>query len=153
MTSTSAISGATPNWDVSQLGQGSTSATSGSSATSDKDMFLKLLVTQLKYQDPMNPADANQFLSQNAQFTTVEKLTELAKTAADSALATRMSTAGSFVGQTVEYIDDAGTLAHQKVSSARLSDSGGIDLTLADGSTLSYTAVRGFVAPDAAASA
>ena len=40
----------------------------------DKDMFLQLLVAQLKYQNPMEPMDSSQFMAQNAQYTTVEKL-------------------------------------------------------------------------------
>ena len=56
----------------SQLGV--TDKTSKSSDTKakndiDKDMFLKLMVTQLKYQDPLNPADPDEFLAQTAQFT------------------------------------------------------------------------------------
>ena len=39
-----------------------------------KDAFLKLLVAQLRYQDPMNPADGTEFISQTAQFTVVERL-------------------------------------------------------------------------------
>ena len=35
-----------------------------------KDDFLKLMVTQLQYQDPMQPADTSQYLGQLAQFTT-----------------------------------------------------------------------------------
>jgi flagellar basal-body rod modification protein FlgD len=39
----------------------------------DKDMFLQLLVAQLKNQDPENPADGLQFVTQLAQFTSLEQ--------------------------------------------------------------------------------
>src|SRR2546421_2138650 len=44
-----------------------------------KDTFLKVLVAQLKYQNPMSPADGTQFLAQSAQFAMVEKLESLDK--------------------------------------------------------------------------
>ena len=49
-------------------------ATSGATKTLGKDDFLKLLITQLKNQDPLNPLDQNQFLAQTAQFTSLENL-------------------------------------------------------------------------------
>lgn len=39
----------------------------------DKQMFLKLLVAQIKNQDPMNPSDGTQFLTQLAQFSELEQ--------------------------------------------------------------------------------
>ena len=39
-----------------------------------KDDFLRLLVTQLRHQDPLSPLDQNQFLAQSAQFTALEEL-------------------------------------------------------------------------------
>jgi flagellar basal-body rod modification protein FlgD len=39
-----------------------------------KDMFLKLLVTQLQNQDPLNPTDSSQFLSQLTQISSLEQL-------------------------------------------------------------------------------
>jgi len=39
-----------------------------------KDDFLRLLVTQLQYQDPLNPADSAQFTAQLAQFSSLEQL-------------------------------------------------------------------------------
>lgn len=38
-----------------------------------ENMFLQLLVTQLKNQDPSNPSDSTQFVSQLAQFQTMEQ--------------------------------------------------------------------------------
>jgi len=49
-------------------------------ATTDKlgrDEFLKLMVAQLKHQDPMNPADSQNFLAQLAQFSTLEGIQNL----------------------------------------------------------------------------
>jgi flagellar basal-body rod modification protein FlgD len=39
----------------------------------DKDAFLKILVTQLKYQDPLQPTQDNQFIGQMAQFSALEQ--------------------------------------------------------------------------------
>lgn len=45
----------------------------------DKDAFLKLLVTQMKYQDPLNPTDDKQFLAQMAQFSALEQMQNMTK--------------------------------------------------------------------------
>lgn len=46
----------------------------------DKDAFLKLLVTQLQYQDPLEPMDNTEFIAQTAQFTALEQMQNLNKT-------------------------------------------------------------------------
>jgi flagellar basal-body rod modification protein FlgD len=97
---------------------GSTTATSGTSTGStsksgdrnavDQDMFLKLLVAQLKYQDPSNPTDPSQFLSQTAQFTTVEKLNQLESLSRKAYDASRQQTAAAMIGTVATFTDASG---------------------------------------------
>ncbi|MFO1188012.1 MAG: flagellar hook capping FlgD N-terminal domain-containing protein [Alphaproteobacteria bacterium] len=62
---------------ASTSGTTSTNTSSSQTATSklaqNFDNFLKLLTTQLQYQDPLSPMDANQFTTQLVQFTQVEQ--------------------------------------------------------------------------------
>ena len=56
---------------ASSSSSGTTAATGASTVT--KNMFLQLLVAQIKNQDPLNPADGTQFLTQLAQFQQLEQ--------------------------------------------------------------------------------
>lgn len=47
-----------------------------------KDVFLQLMVTQLRFQDPLNPQDNSAFVAQMAQFTSLEQLQNLNVTVA-----------------------------------------------------------------------
>ena len=51
-----------------------TAATSSSKTVLGKDEFLKMLIAQLKHQDPMNPMDGTAFTAQLAQFSSLEQL-------------------------------------------------------------------------------
>jgi flagellar basal-body rod modification protein FlgD len=93
-------------------GTGSTGSSATTNAVSkdfDKDTFLKLLVAQLKYQDPTSPTDATQFMSQTAQFTVVEKLDALSALDQKVLDATRAQSAASLIGRQVTYTDYSGT--------------------------------------------
>lgn len=67
----------------------------------DKDAFLKLLVAQLKYQDPTKPADSSQFMAQTAQFSMLEALQNMSKDQTSMLTAQRSVTATGMLGQKV----------------------------------------------------
>ena len=83
----SAVTSPTPYGDVlfgsiDDYTTGSTqseTSTDKSTQTTTKDMFLKLLVAQVKNQDPLNPADGTQFLAQLAQFSSLEQMIDMNK--------------------------------------------------------------------------
>jgi flagellar basal-body rod modification protein FlgD len=109
---------------TSTSGTSNTSSGSSTSSTTNdqmgKDTFLKLLVAQLQYQDPSNPADATQFISQTAQFTVVEKLSDLA-TQNDKLLSMGLAqSAASLVGRTVTWTDADNTSHSGVVTAANL---------------------------------
>ena len=56
---------------------GTTTSASTASGTLDKDAFLKLMIAQLKNQDPLNPMDGTEYASQLAQFSSLEQLSNL----------------------------------------------------------------------------
>ncbi|MGY1621999.1 flagellar hook assembly protein FlgD [Geodermatophilus sp. SYSU D00965] len=85
-----------------------------------KDVFLKLLVAQMRYQDPSNPVDSSQMMSQTATFTQVEKLEQLADQNASLLALQRATSAGAMVGRTVTYTDSTGASVTGAVSSVRL---------------------------------
>ncbi len=63
-------------------------------STLDKDAFLGLLVAQMKYQDPLEPTSNTEFVSQYAQFTSLEQMQNMSATL-------ELSRASSLVGQIV----------------------------------------------------
>jgi flagellar basal-body rod modification protein FlgD len=119
---------------VSGLTGTTTTALAGGTAPSnemDSQMFLKLLVAQLRYQDPMNPAKGTEFMAQTAQFTMVEKMQELAKSMTEMLASERQASAGNMIGRYVTATTAAGTEVSGIVTRARL-ESGGPILTVGD---------------------
>lgn len=67
----------------------------------DKDAFLQLLVTQMKYQDPLEPTDNTEYVSQLANFSELEEMQNMVSSS-------DLSRASSLVGQyvTVKVADE-----------------------------------------------
>jgi flagellar basal-body rod modification protein FlgD len=83
-------------------------STQAPGTSEDKQMFLNLLVAQLRYQDPMNPADSGEFLAQSAQFTALEKMQDVADQTAALLSAQVSFGATGLVGRYVRYLDEDG---------------------------------------------
>jgi flagellar basal-body rod modification protein FlgD len=86
-----------------------------------KDTFLKLLVAQMKYQDPSNPASSSELMAQTATFSQVEKLDEIATQNTELITLQRSLAAGSLVGKNVAYTAEDGTTVTGQVSSVVVS--------------------------------
>lgn len=103
---------------------GARTATTEANDALGQDAFMKLLVAQLKYQDPLNPADGADFLAQTAQFTVVEKLSAMQKQGEAAILSQQQMQAVNLVGKQVSYLDAAGLPARGVVESAQFSAAG-----------------------------
>jgi flagellar basal-body rod modification protein FlgD len=97
------------------LPPGSLAQTSSSSVAPDYNSFLRLLVAQMKNQDPMKPIDATQYVSQIASFSNVEQavqtnakldalMTSFALTQADGVIGRTITSANGQITGTVTAV-------------------------------------------------
>jgi len=86
------------------------STVGATSATLGKDDFLKLLVGQLKNQDPLNPTSDTDFIGQMAQFSQLEQTTNMASVNEQLVAQQRGARAVALLGKTVTFPDANGAL-------------------------------------------
>ncbi len=67
----------------------------------DKDAFFKLLVTELTYQNPMDPVDNKDFIAQLAQFSSLEEMQAMGRGFSDLARASQWSYTSGLIGKWV----------------------------------------------------
>ena len=126
--------------DVTGIGTTATAATGGTPVREsglgavDGEAFLRLLVTQLRTQDPTEPMSATDQMAQLATFAQVEQSVAIRDAAEVSALGTLMEGAAALVGRHVSAPDGQGGT----VSAVRL-EAGGALAILEDGTTLPLT--------------
>lgn len=97
--------------------------------TLGKDAFLQLLVTQMRYQDPLDPMDNGEYLAQLAQFSALEQMTNVATGLSsimdvvnniDTSLLVGQLT--SMIGQGVQWMDEAGKVMEGSIKAVSISD-------------------------------
>lgn len=111
----------------------STSTTTPTASnTVDYNTFLQLLIAEMKNQDPTNPMDTSQYMSQFAQLSTVEQAMQT-NSKLDSLLSSQaLSQADGLIGKTVTFTDSTGASFTGKVASISINTNGSV-ATLADG--------------------
>ena len=75
----------------------------------DSEVFMSLLVAQLRHQDPSSPMDTNQMISQTTQLATMEKLNNMDRTATENFSLQMRTSAAALIGQHVSWKDGDGT--------------------------------------------
>ncbi|MBI3525172.1 MAG: flagellar hook assembly protein FlgD [Betaproteobacteria bacterium] len=142
MTAASTVDSTQGSFDFRTLNAKSTTAANANSTTATQDRFLKLLVTQLKNQDPLNPLDNAQMTSQMAQISTVDgidKLNTTLQAMMDNANTSQSLQAAALVGHGVLV---PGKVLEYKAASGDAY--GGIDLSgAADGVSVTITDANG----------
>jgi flagellar basal-body rod modification protein FlgD len=110
--------------------------------------FLKLLVAQLQYQDPMSPSDNQQFVQEQAQFSMVEGITNLEKTLSAMSSAQQLAQGVDLIGKQVTYVTADGSTA-TGVASSISTASGALTVHVGDADVDPSTIVGVSAAPAA----
>ena len=129
---------------------GTTTATAATTGTSSKtaanqilgkDDFLKLMVAQMKNQDPMNPADDKDNIAQMAQFSSLEQITNLANATQDLANRLSLTQNVGLLGHTVTYTGTDGSAVSGMVDGLNLTTDGKATLSVAGQTGVDPTAI------------
>ena len=108
----------------------STDTTTGvTEQTLGEDDFLKLLATQLSAQDPMQPTDDTQFISQMASFSSLQQMSTLNTNFTGFATSQTAAQAPSYLGKQVSVTDSTGTAVSGIATAYHVTD-GAVTLTI-----------------------
>lgn len=97
--------------------------------------FIKMMVTQLQNQDPLEPAKNQELLAQMSQIGQLESQTQLQESLKGLVLQNSLGAAGNLIGKMVQGMDDKGEELEGVVSSVRVEDNQ-VYLELDSGKTL-----------------
>jgi len=91
--------------NYNQNGMNNSFDKNGRAGTVDYDTFIKLLIAQMKYQDPTQPIDATQYVSQLASFSAVEQTLQINKKIDEILINAPIMQASNYIGKYLESED------------------------------------------------
>jgi flagellar basal-body rod modification protein FlgD len=100
------------------------------------DMFLKLLVAEMKYQDPSSPMSTSDMMAQTATLTQTQSLQKIATQNTQLIAMQRSLSAGALVGQTVSYTSDDGTTHTGAVTAVKIDTANNTSSAVVDGTSV-----------------
>ena len=115
--STVTVNGVTYTKEDYEAMQAAKGADNKANDSLDKEAFLKLLVTQMQYQDPLDPRDNAEYVAQLAQFSALEQMTNVYDSVSEvSQLVSNIDTSvlvgqlSSMIGQEVQWTEETAVL-------------------------------------------
>lgn len=117
------------------------------SQTMDANVFMSLLVTQLKNQNPSAPMDTNQMMSQTLQLSMMEKMTELTTNSKEGFSLQMRTAAAQLIGHSVGYTLADGTTGTGVASS--VSYAGSVPSVTIGDLSVPLDSITGLTAPAA----
>jgi flagellar basal-body rod modification protein FlgD len=113
----------TTGTQLTPTGTTGTTFTNPSDSLGEND-FLKLMMDQLQNQDPLNPSDPTQYMSELASFSSLEQETQIATSTASASTQQASSSALGLLGHTVSYQDSDGVTQTGSVTKVDFTSSG-----------------------------
>lgn len=121
----------------------STSSSDAAAASLDYDAFLQLLIAQMQNQDPTDPMDASEQISQLATFSQVEQTIKTNTNLENLIAQSSLTNASNYIGKTITSADGktSGVVASVEVTSDGLTatTTKGAEITIGEGITISAT--------------
>lgn len=108
--------------EINALGLPSSTQEKSQSNALDKDSFLKIFAAQLQYQNPAEPMDSSNLISQMAQFSMVEQLYNVSRVLEEMVQAQAFSQATSMIGHEVKLITGEGETVSGIVEKVNMQD-------------------------------
>ncbi len=109
---------------------GNADTTSVAKKSLGSEDFLKLLTVQLSNQDPLNPMEDTEFISQMANFTSLQQMSELSTSFKEFSAEQQRMSAAAYLGREVTILPEGGEETIGTVSAVSRDEEGVVTVTI-----------------------